>query len=465
MSFDDTTDQTEEDYIVVGSRVVIVDDGRTGIVKFIGPVHFAPGVMCGIELDPQFVGTSNGTVNGWNYFDSPDDQAVFVKKVELEAIGSDYIHSRRPSEANARAAENLNKETRHPRQGVPLETNGRFPSMSGDNYNYEYSGGDDGPGAGDQGPIYENDKLGRKIRGMGNVLDDELLDFKSDPNETDVCVYYALKGLSHDEISHLPKSRLRNAISKALPEDLRDEISPKDFRLSFEKMDDYTEMKVETECKSPETGDDLKWTMLDPRHVRRFNDNCKEDTEMDQMNCEYTYLERQKDNCCKWIKPCICCICCWLVLLTILTSMLFAAINALGRDVDDLQKNRSGGGGIPGDLEMKVTDLVIQKQSIDSTGSALVQCPDHDYELIGCWVYIGDADQWDQFITYDDLDPKGYPDCSCYCQHIENSYSCSQVGGECRAQCARFGHNWADIASEYESSSGSAEEASSSAHV
>jgi len=121
---------------------------------------------------------------------------------------------------------------------------------------------------------------------------------------------------------------------------------------------------------------------------------------------------------------------------------------------------------IPEDLEMKVTDLVIQKQSIDSTGSALVQCPDHDYELIGCWVYIGDADQWDAFIMYDDLDPKGYPDCSCYCQHIENSYSCSQVGGECRAQCAKFGTNWADIANGYESSSSSGgAEASSSAHV
>ena len=53
-----------------------------------------------------------------------------------------------------------------------------------DSMNFEPSVGyDDDPGAGNQGPIYDDDKLGRKIRGMGNVLDDELLDYKSDPNE------------------------------------------------------------------------------------------------------------------------------------------------------------------------------------------------------------------------------------------------------------------------------------------
>merc|ERR1719361_1676917 len=78
--------------IVVGSRVVL-EDRRTGTVRFIGPVHFRPGVIAGIELDDPHIGTSDGSVNGWRYFDAPDQKAVFVKKAELIVIDDNHERS------------------------------------------------------------------------------------------------------------------------------------------------------------------------------------------------------------------------------------------------------------------------------------------------------------------------------------------------------------------------------------
>ena len=109
-----------------------------------------------------------------------------------------------------------------------------------------------------------------------------------------MCVNYALKGLPHEEIVEIPKSRLRNAIVKALPDDLKDKIDAKQLKIQFEELDDYTEMKVTTDAKDPEQADDLKWTMLDPIHVRKFNEELKNDQETDLMACEYTYLDRRK---------------------------------------------------------------------------------------------------------------------------------------------------------------------------
>ena len=102
-----------------------------------------------------------------------------------------------------------------------------------------------------------------------------------------------MKGLPHEEIAKIPKSRLRNAIVKALPDDLKDKIDAQQLKIQFEELDDYTEMKVTTDAKDPEQADDLKWTMLDPIHVRKFNEELKNDQETDLMACEYTYLDRR----------------------------------------------------------------------------------------------------------------------------------------------------------------------------
>ena len=88
-------------------------------------------------------------------------------------------------------------------------------------------------------------------------------------------MYYALKGLDHDEITRLPKSRIRSAISKGLPEDLRDTINPKDLKLSFEKMDDYTEMKVEVTSKDIRKDSSLFLLTIWNFGFEGFNSNSK----------------------------------------------------------------------------------------------------------------------------------------------------------------------------------------------
>jgi len=433
--------------ITVGCRVTL-EDKRTGVVRFIGPVHFRPGVIAGIELDDPHVGTSDGSVNGWRYFDAPDQKAVFVKKAELIVIddggdhpspspsmdfgpmtpmGNDDIemdntapkngntdHFGDPSEQSINFFDNAKRAPVAPEGGGPMN------NMKGDDR------GDD------------DDKYARWKRGMAAALEHELLDYKSDPNDTGVCVNYALKGLPHEEIAKIPKSRLRNAIVKALPDDLKDKIDAKQLKIQFEELDDYTEMKVTTDAKDPEQADDLKWTMLDPIHVRKFNEELKNDQETDLMACEYTYLDRREDGCCRWVKPCIACICCWLLLLTLLLGLLFSRLTKLSEDVDDLKSQPVVVGGTDwGNLKVGMTDLQVLKTPIDTTGSALTQCPDEDWELINCWVYL--PNHWWMFTTYVDPDPNAFPDCSCYCQHKDDSYGCQKIGAECRVQCARFG--------------------------
>jgi len=509
--------------ITVGCRVTL-EDKRTGIVRFIGPVHFRPGVIAGIELDDPYVGTSDGSVNGWRYFDAPDSKAVFVKRAELILLDDDmhrgHSHSLggdmtdddipmdtfggtqggnhaepsssfEPDDRNKRgfptpgSGNAGNNRDRDPYGKKNRTKRGRTPTLSDfDDIHDEPFG---------RGGEDDDDKHARWKRGMAAALEHELLDYKSDPNDTGVKVYYALPtntGLPYEEVTKIQKARMRNAIVKSLPDDLQKEIDPKQLKISYEDLGDYTEMKVTTDADSPEQADDLKWTMLDPIHVRKFNEELKNDRETDLINCEYTYLERRdRDGCCRWVKPCIACICCWLLLLTLLLGLLFSRLMDLNKDVDDLKNagpgygvsgngtvscdefdicdqikaNRDAIGALQGDLDglkdqvaantaaiaalphdgggpsgdFGVTELEVVKTSIDNTGSALSRCPSEDYEIIGCWVYL--PNHWWMFSTYTDPDPSGFPDCSCYCQHKDDSYGCTKIGAECRAQCAKFG--------------------------
>lgn len=461
--------QRDLNNITVGCRVTL-EDKRTGVVRFIGPVHFRPGVIAGVELDDPHIGTSDGSVNGWRYFDAPDQKAVFVKKAELIVIEDDNgDRSETVSMVDDYGTTPFGGDDDLPvnnagKGSLPMET-GRYaePSVSYDQergsripYNRE-GPAETGDGAGrgwddsvqiSDGDIHDDgagrggeddDKYARWKRGMAAALEHELLDYKSDPNDTGVCVNYALKGLPHEEITKIRTKSLRNAICKALPPDLREKIEPKDLKIKFEELDDYTEMKVTTDAKDPEQADDLKWTMLDPIHVRKFNEELESDQETDLLKCEYTYLDRREDGCCRWVKPCIACICCWLLLLTLLLGLLFDRLTKLSSDVDDLKERPviQANATDWGNLKVGVTDLVVIKQPIDTAGSALAQCPDEDWELINCWVYL--PNHWWMFTTYTDPDPSAFPDCSCYCQHKDDSYGCQKIEAECRAQCGRFG--------------------------
>jgi len=432
-----------ENPIVVGSRVMITRDRRTGIVRFVGPVHFKAGLVMGIELDRPYVGTTDGSIDGWAYFRTEPNRAVFVKKAELMWIADDYVPSEVPSSH---------------RSTIDLDTEALIADI------------DDIPE--------------RYIRGMGNALADELLDYKSGPDETTVVVFYELEEMPIHDIKNAPKSVWQNAIVKALPEDLKNKVSPSQLHLSFEKLDDdKTEMKVEYEAEDPEQADDLKWTMLDPLHVRRFNDEVSRD-----VKCNKTYLVRTGCACCKWVKPCICCICCWAIFVTAFLGMLTSTLFDLGTEIENLKSDAAArsenyinvdcspafemnvceavksnmdrldgidmgvqeNAAIADDIlhadsrsaserfDMKVIELIVTKNDIDETGAALTRCPGHDWDLMNCWVYL--PDEWHEFETYTDPDGSGFPDCSCYCQHESNDPSkCSDKGAKCEAQCVKYG--------------------------
>lgn len=472
-----STRTTGLENITAGVRVIL-EDQRTGIVRFIGPVHFRAGVIAGVELDDPYVGDNDGSVNGWRYFDAPTGKALFVERASLTMIedqqddffadalpmpnGPESI----PMDDFADGSRFPNRETRRYPDGPAGTGTMRERTPSLDSLLTDDIDGT--VGLGGEKDDDDDDKYKRWQRGMTQALEHEVFDYKSDPSETDVCVNYALKGLPYDEIVKPSKKQYKQCIIDALPADLKEKVNPREMKLTFEDLGDYTEMKVDYEAEDPEMADDMKWTMLDPIHVRKVNDNLKEKPSTDLVNAEYSYLERRRrqgDGCCKWVKPCLACICCWLLLLTLLLGLMFSKLESLAEDVEDLKaggygsvgyvngsascedfdiceqiaKNRDDidalidNGGLG---EFGVTELEIVKTPIDNTGAAVSTCQE-GWEIISCWVYI--PNHWLQYSTYVDPDALGTPDCSCFCQHNDDSYGCVKVAAECRAQCARFG--------------------------
>lgn len=61
-------------------------DGKEGIVRYIGPLHFTDGEWIGLEL-ADALGKNNGTVKGETYFTCPDNHGIFYKATaEFEVL-------------------------------------------------------------------------------------------------------------------------------------------------------------------------------------------------------------------------------------------------------------------------------------------------------------------------------------------------------------------------------------------
>ena len=61
-------------------------DGKEGIVRYIGPLHFTDGEWMGLELSDA-LGKNNGTVKGETYFTCPDNHGIFYKATtEFEVL-------------------------------------------------------------------------------------------------------------------------------------------------------------------------------------------------------------------------------------------------------------------------------------------------------------------------------------------------------------------------------------------
>jgi dynactin complex subunit len=70
---------------------IVLEDGRSGVIRFLGPTKFKEGIWAGIELDSPF-GRNDGKINGFRYFYCPPNHGVFVhpSKVSLACGGPNF---------------------------------------------------------------------------------------------------------------------------------------------------------------------------------------------------------------------------------------------------------------------------------------------------------------------------------------------------------------------------------------
>lgn len=83
--------------IPLGSRVV-VDGGKTGTVRFVGPVQFREGIWVGVQLDFA-QGKNDGSVNGVRYFTCDRAHGLFVSSGKVRVVPSNPFYSAKQTSA------------------------------------------------------------------------------------------------------------------------------------------------------------------------------------------------------------------------------------------------------------------------------------------------------------------------------------------------------------------------------
>ena len=69
----------------LGDRTSVVSTGQVGVVQFVGPVAFAKGTWCGIQLESPS-GKSDGSVQGVRYFTCPAMHGTFVPIGKVKTV-------------------------------------------------------------------------------------------------------------------------------------------------------------------------------------------------------------------------------------------------------------------------------------------------------------------------------------------------------------------------------------------
>lgn len=66
-------------------QVIELNDGRIGVIRFIGDTAFAEGLWVGVEFDDPS-GKNDGSVQGTRYFDSKPGHGMFLRPMGVARI-------------------------------------------------------------------------------------------------------------------------------------------------------------------------------------------------------------------------------------------------------------------------------------------------------------------------------------------------------------------------------------------
>lgn len=66
-------------------QTIRLNDGRNGVIRFIGSTQFAPGEWVGVELEED-TGKNDGSVQGERYFDCTMGHGMFVRPVTVTIL-------------------------------------------------------------------------------------------------------------------------------------------------------------------------------------------------------------------------------------------------------------------------------------------------------------------------------------------------------------------------------------------
>ncbi len=108
-------------------HTIVTQDGREGVVRYIGPLHIAAGEWLGLEL-PDNSGKNDGSVKGQRYFQCPPGYGIFVRKESAVRIARQASQN---SKANGTSSSSGLSTKPRPSSGMTADVARKRQSLMG----------------------------------------------------------------------------------------------------------------------------------------------------------------------------------------------------------------------------------------------------------------------------------------------------------------------------------------------